>query len=79
MNNDDCDGLDQRKGTSLRRSADPVLSGGSCVSGLYRQVCIRQVEFPTTVEADLVRSMFDREHAADVTVPAAKGKLENPN
>jgi hypothetical protein len=41
-------------------------------------VCIWQVEFPTTVEADFVRAMFDREHTTDVPVPAAEGKLENP-
>ena len=38
---------------------------------------VRQVEFPSTVEADLVGAVFDREHAAQVTVPAAKDKLEN--
>jgi len=78
VKNDSCEGLDQRKGVSLRTSADPVLGGGSSVSGPYGHVCIGQVEFPTTVEADLIRAMFDREHTADVPVPAAEGKLENP-
>jgi hypothetical protein len=60
------------------KSTAPVLGGGSSVSGPYGHVRIRQVEFPTTVEADLIRAMFDREHTADVPVPAAEGKLENP-
>ena len=39
---------------------------------------VGQLEFPSTVEADPVCAVFDREHTAEVTVPAAKGKLENP-
>jgi hypothetical protein len=38
---------------------------------------VRQVEFPATIEADAVGAMLDREHAAEVTVPATKNKLEN--
>jgi hypothetical protein len=38
---------------------------------------MRQIEFPSTVEANLVRALFDREHAAEVTMPAAKHKLED--
>jgi hypothetical protein len=38
---------------------------------------VRQVEFSPTVEADLVRAAFDREHTAEVTVAASKHKLEN--
>jgi len=41
-------------------------------------VSIWQIELLPTVEADLVCAVFDREHTAEVTVPAAKGKLENP-
>jgi hypothetical protein len=37
---------------------------------------VRQVEFPSTVEADPVGAAFDGEHAAEVTVPAAKDKLK---
>ncbi len=39
---------------------------------------IRQVEFPSTVKADFVRAVFDREHATEVTVPAAKEELKDP-
>jgi hypothetical protein len=39
---------------------------------------VRQVEFSPTVEADLVRAAFDREHTAEVTVPAPKNILEDP-
>jgi len=39
---------------------------------------VRQIEFPSTVEADAVGAAFDREHTAEVTVPAAKDKLESP-
>jgi hypothetical protein len=38
---------------------------------------MRQIEFASTVEANLVRAVFDREHAAEVTMPAAKNKLED--
>ena len=38
---------------------------------------VRQVEFSSTVEANFVRALFDREHAAEVSVPAAKDELEN--
>jgi hypothetical protein len=46
--------------------------------GPYWRIRVRQVEFPSTVEADPVCAVLDREHTADVTVPAAKNKLENP-
>jgi hypothetical protein len=35
-----------------------------------------QIEFLSTVEANLVRAVFDREHPAEVTMPATKKKLE---
>lgn len=38
---------------------------------------IRQVEFPSAVEANPVCAVFNREHAAQVTVPAPKNKLED--
>jgi len=38
---------------------------------------VRQVEFPSTVEANLIRAVFDREHTAEVTVAASKNKLED--
>jgi hypothetical protein len=38
---------------------------------------MRQIEFPSTVEANLVRAVFDRKHTAEVTVAAAKNKLED--
>lgn len=43
-----------------------------------RPCCKRvgQVEFPSAVEADLVRAVLNREHAAEVTVAASKHKLE---
>jgi len=36
----------------------------------------RQVEFPSTVEANFVCALFDREHTAEMTMPAAKNKLK---
>jgi len=38
---------------------------------------IRQVEFPSTVETDLVGAVFYREHPTEVTMAAAENKLEN--
>jgi hypothetical protein len=37
---------------------------------------VRQVKFAAAVEADPVGATFDGEHAAEVTVPAAKDKLK---
>lgn len=54
-----------------------MLSGCPTSSRPYGYVPIRQVEFPSTVEADFVRAMFDREHTAEMTMPAAKNKLED--
>lgn len=38
---------------------------------------VRQVEFSSAIEADAVGAVFNREHAAEVTVPATKNKLED--
>ena len=38
---------------------------------------IWQIELLPTVEADLVCAVFDREHAAEVPVPATKEKVNN--
>jgi hypothetical protein len=35
-----------------------------------------QVELPSAVKADLVGAVFDREHTAEVMMPATKDKLE---
>ena len=40
-------------------------------------VSVRQVEFPSAVEANAVRAVFDREHTAEVAVAASKNKLED--
>jgi len=53
------------------------LSGRSRARGPYRHVCMRQIEFPTAVEAHLVGAVLDREHAAEVAVAAAEYELEN--
>ena len=39
---------------------------------------VRRVECSPTVKADLVLSTFDREHTAELTVPAPKDILEDP-
>jgi hypothetical protein len=39
---------------------------------------VRQVEFPSTVEAYPVSPVLDGEDAAQVTMPAANHKLDNP-
>ncbi len=36
-----------------------------------------KIEFPSAVEANLVRPVFDREYPADMTVAAAENKLED--
>jgi len=41
-------------------------------------VCIRQSEFVSTIQADLVRPALDREHAAYVTVMTAERELDCP-
>jgi len=59
-------GVDQRRarGRFLGEDPDPFLSGGPRASGPYRQVSMRQIEFPSTVEANLVGAVLDREHTA---------------
>jgi hypothetical protein len=42
---------------------------------LHRRVW--QIEFPSAVEANPVCAVFNREHTAEVTVPAPKNKLED--
>src|SRR5271166_5640646 len=52
---------------------------GCLFAGCMEPACgVRQLEFPSTIEADPVRPVFDREHPTSVTVPAPKDKLENP-
>lgn len=51
-------------------SGDLRIIGRSCSKRVW------QVEFPSAVEADLVRAMLNREHTADVTVAASEDKLE---
>jgi hypothetical protein len=46
---------------------------------LHGHACVWQVEFPSTVEADLVGTVFDGEDPTLMTMSAAKEKLENPN
>ena len=36
------------------------------------------MQFSSTIQADLVRPLFDCEHAAEVTVMTAKGELKHP-
>ena len=56
---------------------DRFLSSRPRASRPYRHVCRRQIEFASTVEANLVRAAFDREHTAEMTMSAAKNKLED--
>jgi hypothetical protein len=68
--------VDQSAGASacmmkIRPQAGSPSVGWSC------SVSVRQVEFSSTVEANPVCAVFDREHTAEVTVPAAKNKLES--
>jgi hypothetical protein len=43
----------------------------------HRRLRVGQIEFPATVKANFIRAVFDREHAAEVAVPAAKEKLKD--
>jgi hypothetical protein len=44
---------------------------------LFWRLSVGQIEFPSTVEANLIRAVSNREHTAEVTVPATKEKLED--
>ncbi|MGC2329375.1 MAG: hypothetical protein WA604_21875 [Candidatus Sulfotelmatobacter sp.] len=61
--------LDHRAGVQRSIESRAIESHG-CVR-------VRQIEFPSTVEADLICAVFDCEHTAEVTVPAAKDELKN--
>jgi len=52
-----------------------VLRGRPGIIRPNGQVCAGQVEFPSAVEADFVRTVFNREYAAEVTVATPKNKL----
>jgi len=56
-----------------------IHNAGGCPTACrpYGHVPMRQFEFPSTVEANFVRTMFDREHTAEMTMPAAKNKLKD--
>src|SRR5260370_36167368 len=54
----------------------PEAGGRRSIGGAWCKR-VRQVEFPATIEADSVGAVFDGEHAAEVTVPAAKNKLKD--
>ncbi len=54
----------------------PQASGRQGVGSCWH-LWIWQVELPSAVEAYFIRVVFDREHTAQVTVTAAKYKLEN--
>ena len=45
--------------------------------GPYRRTRGRQIEFSPAVETDPVSTVLDREHTAQVMMPAAKKKLED--
>jgi hypothetical protein len=55
-----------------------VPRGHSEKHGLFRGLRVRQVEFATTVNADPLSSVLDREHTTLVTMSATNDKLENP-
>jgi hypothetical protein len=45
---------------------------------VHGHACVWHVEFPSTIEANLVRTVFDGEHPALMTMSAAKEKLKGP-
>jgi len=55
----------------------PQAGARRCV-GPYWAIRIWHFKFSCTIEAHPVRAVFDREDAAQVTMPAPKDKLENP-
>jgi hypothetical protein len=50
----------------------------SVTLGCARNMRIRQVKLFATIETDLIRPAFDREHTAQVTVTTAEHELEHP-
>jgi hypothetical protein len=44
---------------------------------LFCSLGVGQVEFPSTVKADLIRAVFNREHTTEMAVPAAEEKLKD--
>jgi len=55
-----------RLGASVRRGSES-----------HAGIRMRQIEFLSTVEAHPVSPVFNGEHAAEMTMPAAKDELEN--
>jgi hypothetical protein len=43
----------------------------------FGRIRVRQVEFPSAVEANPVCAVFNREHTAEVSVAASKHELED--
>ena len=70
------------KQTNKSQRISPRMMSLRCQAGrgqrvdLFWPLRVWQVEFPSTVEANFVGAMFDREHATEMTVPAAENKLE---
>src|SRR5579864_4452890 len=70
-------GVDSRGRGGPVQVRDPFLSGRPGARGPYGHMCMRQIEFLSAVEADLICAAFDREHTAEVAVPATENKLEH--
>ena len=76
--------FDRGRGVGIELQDISVVTGSEFVSkrriedsGTCGRVSIWQIELLPTVEADLVCAVFDREHATQVSVPAAKEELKN--
>jgi hypothetical protein len=54
-----------------------VVSGTIATAESFWCMNVWQLKFRSTVEADPVCAVFDREHPIEVTVPAAKNKPED--
>jgi hypothetical protein len=70
-------GVDQSAGASACMMKIRPQAGSPRGVGWSFPESVRQVEFSPAVEANLIRAVFDREHAAQVTVSAAENKLEH--